>query len=87
MPHKQRRPQRPSSKKIAVKERARTPRKLVAIDPGTLRALELLARDRMQEFNELADEAFRDVLKKHRRPVTLKEALKQSARVPDNDEA
>jgi hypothetical protein len=61
-------------------------RKLIAFEPDMLRALELLARDRMQDFQELADEAFRDVLKKHRRPVTLKEALKQSARIPANDQ-
>jgi hypothetical protein len=50
-----------------------------------LRALTLLARDRMQDFQELADEAFRDLLKKHHRPVTLKESLKQSMRTPAND--
>lgn len=66
---------------------ARPRRKLIEIEPDMLRALELLARDRMQDFQELADEAFRDVLKKHQRPVTLKEALKQSTRTPANDEA
>jgi hypothetical protein len=30
-------------------------------------------------FQELADEAFRDVLKKHGRPASLKEALRRSA--------
>ena len=40
----------------------------------------------MKSLQELADEAFRDLLKKHGRPVTLKEALKASARrVPAND--
>jgi hypothetical protein len=51
----------------------------------TLRALAMLGRDRMMDFEELADEAFRDLLKKHHRPVTLREALKQSARLPAND--
>jgi hypothetical protein len=51
-----------------------------------LQALTLLARDRMQDFQELADEAFADVLKKHHRPVILKESLKQSARLPANDD-
>lgn len=64
---------------------SRPPRKLVAVEPDILQALEWLARDRMQTFEELADEAFRDVLKKHHRPVTLKEALKQSVRMPAND--
>ncbi len=32
----------------------------------------------MMEFQELADEAFRDLLRKHGRPATLKAALRQS---------
>jgi hypothetical protein len=40
----------------------------------------------MRDFQELADEAFADLLKKHHRPVTLKEALRESARRhPAND--
>jgi hypothetical protein len=31
------------------------------------------------DFQELADEAFRDLLRKHDRPVDLKAALRQSA--------
>jgi hypothetical protein len=42
-----------------------------------------LRRDSVATFQELADEAFRDLLVKHRRPVTLREALKQSARSPE----
>jgi hypothetical protein len=64
----------------------RITRKLIQFDAETLRALALLAHDRMQDFQELADEAFADVLKKHHRPVTLKESLKQSARLPANDD-
>ncbi len=42
----------------------------------------------MKSLQELADEAFADLLKKHRRPVTLKQALKQSAQqMPANDPA
>ena len=33
----------------------------------------------MKTFQELADEAFADLLKKHGRPVTLRAALRQSA--------
>jgi hypothetical protein len=33
----------------------------------------------MKDFQELADEAFRDLLKKHGRPVDLKDALRRSA--------
>lgn len=61
-------------------------RKLIAFDPETWTALDLLAKDRMATIQELADEAFVDLLKKHNRPTTLKEALKQSARrLPAND--
>jgi hypothetical protein len=35
----------------------------------------------MMDFQELADEAFRDLLKKHNRPTDLKSALRQSAAV------
>jgi len=55
-------------------------RKLIGFDPETLRTLEQLARDRGESVQALADEAFADLLAKHHRPRTLKEALKQSAR-------
>lgn len=32
----------------------------------------------MKDFQELADEAFRDLLKKHNRPTTLKAQLRES---------
>ena len=38
------------------------PGKRVQFDDETWHALDLLARDRMQDFQELADEAFRDLL-------------------------
>ena len=34
----------------------------------------------MRDFQELADEAFRDLLAKHHRPVGLKNQLKRSAK-------
>jgi hypothetical protein len=55
--------------------------KRVQFDEETWHALDLLARDRMMDFQELADEAFRDLLRKHGRPTDLKSALRQSARV------
>jgi hypothetical protein len=62
------------------------PGKRVQLDDETWQALDLLGRDLMKDFQELADEAFADLLKKHQRPVTLKHALKQSARrAPAND--
>jgi hypothetical protein len=57
-------------------------RKLIAFDPETWHALELFARDSMKSIQEIADEAFADVLKKHHRPTGLKEALRESARQP-----
>ena len=55
------------------------PGKRLQIDDETWQQLDLLGRDQMKDFQELADEAFRDLLKKHGRPVTLKEALRRSA--------
>jgi predicted DNA-binding ribbon-helix-helix protein len=52
--------------------------KRVQFDEETWQALALLARDRVMDFQELADEAFRDLLHKHGRPSDLKSALRQS---------
>jgi non-homologous end joining protein Ku len=54
-------------------------RKLIAFDDDTLDKLKQLARDRMATIQELADEAFADLLKKHGIPVDLKDALRKSA--------
>jgi hypothetical protein len=59
------------------------PGKRVQLDDETWHALNLLAHDRMQDFQELADEAFRDLLAKHGRPADLKTALRRSAGVED----
>jgi non-homologous end joining protein Ku len=55
-------------------------RKLIGFDDDTAAKLKQLARDRMATFQELADEAFADLLKKHGIPIDLKDALKKSAR-------
>ena len=61
-------------------------RRRIAFDQETWVALDRLAKDRMMTIQELAEEAFRDLLKKHRRPTTLKEMLQGSARsMPAND--
>jgi predicted transcriptional regulator len=61
-------------------------RRRIEFDGATYAALDRLAKDRMQTLQELADEAFRDLLKKYRRPTTLKEMLRESARGhPAND--
>ena len=62
----------------AAKRPSTAHRKLVELDPETWNALDLLARDSMKTFQELADEAFRDLLRKHGRPTDLKTALRQS---------
>ena len=54
------------------------PGKRVQIDDETWMALDLLARDSMKSFQELADEAFADLLKKRNRPTDLRSALKRS---------
>jgi hypothetical protein len=56
--------------------------KRVVFDAETWNALDLLARESMKDFQELADEAFRDLLRKHGRPTDLKSALRQSAAQP-----
>jgi len=61
-------------------------RKRIAFDAETWHALHHLSLDSMKSLQELADEAFRDLLKKHRRPTTLKEMLRASVRsYPAND--
>ena len=48
-------------------------RRRIEFDAETWNALDRLAKDRMATIQELADEAFRDLLKKHRRPTTLQD--------------
>jgi hypothetical protein len=70
---------------MSAKEPA-TVRKLIAFDGLTWQALTLLSHDSMKSVQELMDEATWDLLKKHNRPVTLREALTASARgIPAND--
>jgi non-homologous end joining protein Ku len=54
-------------------------RKLIAFDDDTFDKLKQLGRDRMATIQELADEAFADMLKKHGIPIDLKDALRKSA--------
>jgi len=56
-------------------------RKLIAFDDDTFDKLTQLGRDRMATIQELADEAFTDVLKKHGIPIDLKDALRKSAAI------
>jgi hypothetical protein len=62
-------------------------RKLIAFAPEIWHALALLAIDSHRSIQSLADEAFLDLLRKHNRPTSLKEALRESARrLPANDD-
>jgi hypothetical protein len=54
------------------------PGKRVQFDEGTWQAIALLASDRNVDFQALANEAFRDLLRKHNRAADLRSALRQS---------
>ena len=58
-------------------------RKLIEFDDDTFGKLKQLGRDRMATLQELADEAFADLLKKHNIPIDLKDALRKSAKLQD----
>jgi Antitoxin-like ribbon-helix-helix len=53
--------------------------KRVQFHDETWQEIQVLASESMKSFQELADEAFNDLLKKHGRPASLKEALRRSA--------
>jgi hypothetical protein len=53
-------------------------RKVIGFDDDTYQSLVQLGRDRMATLQELADEAFADLLKKHGVPKDLREALRRS---------
>jgi hypothetical protein len=54
------------------------PGKRVQFDDETWQAIDAVVRGKGKTFQELADEAFKDLLKKHHQPVGLKAALKES---------
>ncbi len=53
--------------------------KRVQFHDETWQELRLLASESLKTFQELADEAFNDLLRKHGHPANLKEALRRSA--------
>ena len=59
------------------------PGKRVQFDDETWQAIDGLATRLSKSFQALADEAFKDLLKKHRQPVGLKAALKESIDAPE----
>jgi len=59
----------------------------IEVGPETWHALDALSRDEGRSLHSLAEEAFCDLLKKHRRPRSLLEALRESTRQhPANDQ-
>jgi hypothetical protein len=58
------------------------PGKRVQFGQETWNALDLLAKDTTRDFQDIADEAFCDLLRKHGRPVDLKTTLRQSVGRP-----
>jgi hypothetical protein len=52
--------------------------KRVQFDDETWEAIQAVMRDSGSDFQELADEAFADLLKKRKQPVGLKASLKES---------
>lgn len=60
-------------------------RKRIAFEPETFDALRLLARDRTATLQELMDEAVADLLRKHHRPVTVRDMLRATAQALETD--
>jgi hypothetical protein len=54
--------------------------KRLQFDRETWNAIDLMARDQMKSVEEITEEAFRDLLKKHGRSADFREQLKLSAR-------
>jgi len=54
-------------------------RKMIHVGTAAFDALQTLASDSGTNFQELMDEAIADLLKKHKRPVTVKEMFEKSA--------
>ena len=53
----------------------------VQFDDETWEAIEAVMRDSGSSFQDLTEEAFADLLKKHKQPVGLKAALQESVGV------
>jgi hypothetical protein len=53
-------------------------RKMIHVATAQHAAMQALARETGKTFQDLVDEAITDLLKKHKRPVLLKDMLSQS---------
>jgi hypothetical protein len=54
--------------------------KRLRFDRETWNAIDLMAREQMKSIEEITEEAFRDLLKKHGRSADFREQLRLSAR-------
>jgi len=59
--------------------------KRLQFDRETWNAVDMLARDQMKSVEEITEEAFRDLLKKHGRSADFREQLKLSARAANSN--
>jgi hypothetical protein len=59
--------------------------KRLRFDRETWNAIDLMARDQMKSVEEITEEAFRDLLKKHGRSADFREQLKLSARAANSN--
>jgi hypothetical protein len=60
-------------------------RKMIHVGTAANDVLQALAREKGQSFQDLMDEAIADLLKKHKRPVTLKDMLRESLAAGDKE--
>jgi hypothetical protein len=75
------------ARRTAKKKRTKTAQKRADLvgkrlqfDRETWNAIDLMARDQMKSIEEITEEAFRDLLKKHGRSADFREQLKLSVR-------
>jgi hypothetical protein len=71
---------RAASKKKAARKADDLIGKRLQFDRETWNAIDLMAREQMKSIEEITEEAFRDLLKKHGRSADFREQLKLSAR-------
>jgi hypothetical protein len=64
--------------KVKDRREAAMAGKRVQFDDETWNAIDALASEKGMSFQDLADEAFKDLLNKHHQPVGLMAALKES---------
>jgi hypothetical protein len=58
-------------------------RKMIHVATVSHAALQALARETSRSFQDLIDEGISDLLKKYKRPITLKEMLRDSLATGD----